>query len=320
MFILSPTTIVAAILSSQVAIFLGVSVILFVALFIISPYLLDWVDNGLLLSPAFLLGILSTFGIIFGFIGFYVYRTLQKVKQLNRALFTTQLALVKEQKISSLGALAVAAAHELGSPLSTISITVKEILPTLSPDDPLMEDIQILVSQSERCRNILLQLSHQSTEEDQPKSCEKVSLSEIIHLAAKPHQIPSIALSIHKESPNPEPNFSVTPDLLHSLGNILQNAFQYAKSHVQVTLRWGKQSIEVAIHDDGPGYPPTLLARLGDPYASSRINPKASGHKALGLGLGLFIAKTLLSHLGAQVHFSNDKGAYCLIKWFRIEA
>jgi two-component system sensor histidine kinase RegB len=320
MFILSPTTIVAAILSSQVAILSSALVVLFVVSFVLAPYFLHWVDNGLLLSPALLFGIFPTLGMILCFMGLYVYRTLQKIKQLNRALFATQLALVKERQISSLGALAVAAAHELGSPLSTISITVKEILPTLSPDDPLMEDIQILVSQSERCRDILLQLSHHSTADDQPRSYERASLSEIIHLAAKPHQLASIALSIHKESLTPEPDFSVTPDLLHSLGNILQNAFQYAKSRIEVTLRWDKQSIEVAIHDDGLGYPPALLARLGDPYASSRVNPHADGRKAHGLGLGLFIAKTLLSHLGAQVHFSNDKGAYCLIKWFRIGA
>jgi two-component system sensor histidine kinase RegB len=320
MFILSPTTIVAAILSSQVAIFLGAFGVLFAAVLIFSPYVFDWVNNGILLSPTLLFGMLSTLVIALCIIGFYIGRTLQKLKQLNRALFTTQLALVKEQKISSLGALAVAAAHELGSPLSTISITVKEILSTLSPDDPLMEDMQILASQSERCRNILLQLSHQPSGEDRQKSDEKACLSEIIYLAAKPHQVSTIPLNLYKKSSSPEPVFSVTPELLHSLGNILQNAFQYAKSQVQVTLRWNKQNIEIAIHDDGPGYPPAILARLGDPYASSRLNSKAEKRKDSGLGLGLFIAKTLLSHLGARVHFSNDKGAYCLIKWFKTGA
>lgn len=249
------------------------------------------------------------------FFAFYVLLMSRHVRHLSNTLAATQLALAKEQKIAAFGALAAAAAHELGSPLSTISLAAKDILSLLSPDSPLMEDTQLIISQGERCRDILVELSRSMKEDpDQPQ--ETLPLSTLIERAAQPHKLPHIAFVITKEAPDPEPRFYVTPDLLHGLGNVLQNAFQFATSTVRVTLRWDKDTIEAAIQDDGRGYPVALLPRLGEPQSSRHKDESRKG-KYIGLGLGLFIAKTLLSQRQGQVHFSNDGGAKCLIKWPR---
>lgn len=243
----------------------------------------------------------------------YIMVMSHRMRQLNAALHATQLALVKEQKISSFGALAAAAAHELGSPLSTISLAAKDIVSTLAPDSPLMEDAQLIINQGDRCRDILAELS-KSMREDPNKPQQALPLSSIIELAAKPHKLPHISLFINKEAPDPEPQFYVTPDLLHGLGNILQNAFQFANARVRVTLRWNKESIEAVIQDDGKGYPQAILPRLGEPQSSDHRDQSRKGEYK-GMGLGLFIAKTLLAQRQAQVHFYNEDGACCAIKW-----
>jgi two-component system sensor histidine kinase RegB len=310
--ILAPTAIAAAILSGRTALALCALALLAIALLALSPYPLPWTNGGFFLPQPFLLGMASALIIAILFITFYVWTVAREASQLTKALGATQLALAKEQKISSLGALAAAAAHELGSPLSTICVAAKEILSNLNPESPLWEDAQLLVSQSDRCRDILMKFSCPSNH-DHPLPCQTLPLSAIIDLAARPHHIPSIQLAIRKDTPNPEPHLSLTPDLIHGLGNILQNAFQFAKSQVQVTVRWDDQALEAIIQDDGPGYPSSLLSRLGDPYLSGRQDPPKGSH----LGLGLFIAQTLLSQRQGEIHFSNSAGACCLVRWPR---
>jgi two-component system sensor histidine kinase RegB len=237
------------------------------------------------------------------------------MRQLTQTLTATQFALAKEQKISAFGALAAAAAHELGSPLSTISLAAKEILSNLNPDSPLLEDTQLVIDQTERCGNILLDLSR-SIGQDPNQPQETLPLSALIERAAQPHKLPYITFYINKESPDPEPYFTVTPDLLHGLGNILQNAFQFATSTVRVTLNWDKDKIEAIVQDDGRGYPSDILPRLGEPKPSgSKDTTGEASRKGGHMGLGLFITKTLLSQRQGEVHFSNDGGARCLIRW-----
>lgn len=317
--ILAPTAVAATILSARTVIMLCALAILSISFLAFSPYPLPWkengIDHGLFLPFPFLLGIAFALIVATVFVAFYVWTMARKTSQLHKALTATQLALAKEQKISSLGALAAAAAHELGSPLSTIFLASQEILSNLPPNSPFLEDVQLLVSQSERCRDILMELSRNATHDHQVPY-QTLPLSGIIELAARPHQTPNIQLSIYKKSPDPEPQMSITPDLIHGLGNVLQNAFQFANSTVRVTLQWNKDMTEAIIQDDGPGYPPALLPRLGEPYSSGR-NTAKEGHQRKGghLGLGLFIAQTLLSQRQGQVHFFNDDGACCLIRW-----
>lgn len=277
----------------------------------------SWVEAGaagqIILPQSPLVMIALAIFILLVSFAYYVLKTSKKINQLTKALSATQLALSKEQKVSTFGALAAAAAHELGSPLSTISLAAKEMIESLSPDSPLLEDAQLIVSQGDRCRDILAELSR-SMKEDPNKSQGALPLSALIEQAAQPHILPHIKFSIHKEAPDPEPYFAITPDLLHGLGNILQNAFQFASSSVRVTLRWDKDSISALIQDDGRGYPPAVLPRLGEPQPSHHIDETRAGEYQ-GMGLGVFIAKTLLSQRQAEVKFYNDGGASCLIKW-----
>jgi two-component system sensor histidine kinase RegB len=246
-------------------------------------------------------------------LGGYIFFMSQKVRQLNASLAATQMALVKEQKVSMFGALAAAAAHELGSPLSTISLAAKDILSSLSPDSPLVEDVELIISQGDRSRDILAELSR-SMKEDTNQTQQTLPLSKIIERAADPHKLPHISFFIQKEAPDPEPHFYVTPDLIHGLGNILQNAFQFASTKVRVTLRWNKDQIEAIIQDDGKGYPPAILPRMGEPQSADHKAESRKGEYK-GMGLGVYIARTLLSQRQAKVHFYNDEGACCLIQW-----
>ncbi len=273
------------------------------------------VSNLLVLPTSHLLGIVLPLILFIILLAFYVLAMSQKINQLNQSLTVTQLALAKEQKIASFGALAAAAVHELGSPLSTISLAAKDILSSLSSDSPLLEDTQLVISQTDRCRDILAELS-QSISQDPNQPQKILPLSALIELAAQPHKLPYIGLTIRKEATDPEPYFTVTPDLLHGLGNVLQNAFQFATSKVCATLHWDKDKIEAIIQDDGRGYPLDVLPRLGEPKPSgSKDSTGEASRKGGHMGLGLFIAKTLLSQRQGEVHFSNDEGARCLIRW-----
>ncbi|MBM3468059.1 MAG: HAMP domain-containing histidine kinase [Alphaproteobacteria bacterium] len=275
------------------------------------------IPEYLLLPTVPLLEIAIALVIFILLLAIYIWMMSQKITNLNNALTANQLALAKEQKISTMGALSAAAAHELGSPLNTISLVIKEMLSALPSESALQEDVQLVATQTDRCRDILLELSRNiRQEEDLPR--QSLPLSSLIEQAAQTHKLPHITLAIQKETPDPEPTFMVTADLMHGLGNILQNAFQFATSTVRITLKWTLEEVEAVIQDDGRGYPPDLLPRLGEPQPSGRKSPTdEKGRKGGHMGLGLFIAKTLLSQRQGEVHFSNDGGARCLIKWPR---
>lgn len=283
------------------------------------PFSFPWKNasagEALILPTPYLLGIVLPLIFFIILLAFCVLTMSRKLTQINQTLMVTQLALAKEQKIATFGALAAAAAHELGSPLSTISLAAKDILSTLPGNSPLLDDTQLVISQTDRCRDILSELSRSISQD--PNQPQKIlPLSALIEFAAQPHKLPHIGLVINKEAPDPEPCFTVTPDLLHGLGNVLQNAFQFATSRVRVTLRWDKDKIEAVIQDDGRGYPLDVLPRLGEPKPSgSKDSTGEASRKGGHMGLGLFIAKTLLSQRQGEVHFSNDGGARCLIKW-----
>jgi len=269
------------------------------------------IDEGLFLPFPFVYVAILVLLLAIIFLGIL----LGKIRRLNRALEATQLALAKEQRLATLGALAAASAHELGSPLSTILLAAKDILSTLPSDSVFLEDVQLIISQSDRCRDILAELSA-NIREDKNLSYQSLPLSAIIEQAGQLHKLPYIRLVIYKDASDPEPWFFATPDLVHGLGNILQNAFQFAVSQVCVTLRWNQEKIEALIQDDGKGYPIALLPYLGERPSSASKDVKGSDiRKSKGLGIGLFIAKTLLKQRQAEVSFFNDGGACCLIKW-----
>lgn len=258
------------------------------------------------------------------FIAAYVWKVADETRRMGEALTASQMALAREQRVSALGALAAAAAHELGSPLGTIAVVARELQREVPADSPLAEDIALLRSQSERCRAILAELARRP-ETGGGDPYELLSLDALVNTAARPHLRPDIALDIDL-GPAPDaaedeepPVTRRTPELVHGLGNLLQNALQFARRRVSVVGEWTDRGVTLTIADDGPGFPPGLLARLGEPYLSSREAGRGRVGTDGHMGLGVFIAVTLLSHNGAKVRFANgpDGGAEVTVTWAR---
>jgi two-component system, sensor histidine kinase RegB len=309
--ILAPVVIAASFLAQRISRLIaaaGVSAVLFL---LSSPYPLPWYDGGYfhpkLILDAIALGLL----IAIVFMNEYSGWIAREFTKLFQAVEASQLALAREQKLASLGALAAAAAHELGSPLTTINIAIKDLLSQTPVDHPFREDLDLILTQSLRCRDILQDLSRNFAQEQQTP-LQTLPISAALH-ALISHLPPSDkTIQIQAPSSQDEPPLTLKPEIIYSLGNIIQNAQQFATSRVTLTLDWNYKTVQLIIHDDGPGYPSHILHRLGEPYLSGRNQVNSP---ECHLGLGLFIAQTLLAQTGANLYFSNEQGAKCNIVW-----
>lgn len=282
-----------------------------------TPFPLPWYSGTVLMVPpvltaGFWFAIVSTTA----FAAFYTYRVSHEASQLSRALAAAELALQRETHLSQLDGLAAAAAHELGTPLATISIVAKEMERELGNDPRFGEDVHLLRSQSERCRDILRRLTTLSTENE--AHMRRLPLSSLIEEVMAPHREFGIRIElVEKGDRAAEPIGHRNAGIVYGLGNLLENAVDYAKSVVTVTVDHSPQRVSVMIEDDGDGYAPDVLMRIGEPYVTRRQKDDQAG----GLGLGLFIAKTLLERSGARLAFENrglDKaGARVTVSWPR---
>ncbi|MEO7220976.1 MAG: ActS/PrrB/RegB family redox-sensitive histidine kinase, partial [Devosia sp.] len=252
------------------------------------------------------------------FIAAYTNRVAHEARQLADALTATELALSRHEQLSALDGLAAAAAHELGTPLSTIALAAKEMKADIPPG-PLADDVDLIIAQSARCRAILAKLrSLRSGEVGDPFAA--LPVGELLEEVAKP--LEGLGKSIFIEVPETpdEPVFRRSAGLLYGLGNLIENATHFAMNRVEIDANWDRNSVTVTIADDGPGFPDDLVARLGEPYLTTRArNTAPEGDAPGGLGLGIFIAKTLLERNGARLAFANgrDGGARVTITWPR---
>jgi two-component system, sensor histidine kinase RegB len=248
------------------------------------------------------------------FIAAYTWSVAQGARRLRDAMAATQLALAREQRVSAVGALAAAAAHELGSPLATIAVVAKELARELPADSPHAEDAGLLLSQTERCREILAELGRQP-EPDGGSPYSRLPISALVEAAGAPYRERRVRLifATAGEPVEDEPLVGRSPEIMHGLANLVQNAVQFARREVSVTTYWDRAAVTVDIADDGPGFPAYLLARLGEPYVSTRTG--AADH----MGLGIFIAQSLLERSGARLAFENlaEGGAHVAISWNR---
>jgi two-component system sensor histidine kinase RegB len=254
------------------------------------------------------------------FAGVYAWRVAEEARALSFALAATELALTREQHLSQLDGIAAAAAHELGTPLATITLVVKEMQRDLSSHPDHAEDIALLAEQTQRCRDILSKIGSLSEDNDTPFATH--SVTELVQEASAPHEEFGIQILIASDGEGHEPIWRRNPGLSHGLGNIIENAVDFAKSQVDIDVRWSDRRVQITVSDDGPGFPPEKLPRIGDPVlASSRDhNDRQRGDADKGLGLGLFIAKTLIERTGGQLHFANNphrKGAVVSLSWSR---
>jgi two-component system sensor histidine kinase RegB len=319
--ILAPVTVSATTLSYRSTLGLAALAITCINLLAVFHLPLPWSEGGYELAPNFVMGFTISLGLAVIFITSYVYRVAQESRRLSDALAAAQAALDREQSLSSLGALAAAAAHELGSPLGTISLVSRELQRELEPDDPIRADIDLLVSQSARCREILAELSRRP-EEQQADHFKAMPAPLLIELAAEPHRRPEVVLRIEEQAgpADPVPELPRRPELIHGLGNLLQNAIEFAREEVKVLIAWNAAEISITISDDGVGFPKDLLDRLGDPYLSHAADLKKTPvRKRHHMGLGIFIAQQLIERSGGSVSFHNNAygGAEVIATWPR---
>jgi two-component system sensor histidine kinase RegB len=248
----------------------------------------------------------------------YAWQAASEAARMELALDSTNAVLAREQRLSALGALAAAAAHELGTPLATISIVAKEM--ARSAEGALKEDADLLVSQAERCREILRRLTSDPDAADDVHG--QMSLGQLVEEAIAPHtrdaevRVEAVISGPGGEDP---PELRRMPEVLHALTSFVENAVDFARSEVLVTARFDARYIAVEIRDNGPGFAPDVLPKLGEPYVTSRPGAENSRSGHIGMGLGFFIAKTLMERTGAVVTFRNGKGGGAVVaaRWPR---
>jgi two-component system sensor histidine kinase RegB len=260
------------------------------------------------------------------FTGVYAFRVAEEARQLAKALNATEMVLAREQHLYALDGLAAAAAHELGTPLATIALVAKELERDMPPGTPHGDDVALLRSQSQRCRDILARLTSLSTQGDQHLS--RLPLSHLIEEVIEAYRsFGTDIVVLPPQGKGPEPVGRRSPAIVQGLVNLVENAVDFATRRVTVGTEWTDDEVEITIADDGPGFSAAIIDRLGEPYLTTRRDAQAAaghesgGHEAGGLGLGLFIAKTLLERSGAVMDFANreppEKGAVIRVAWPR---
>jgi two-component system sensor histidine kinase RegB len=319
---LGPVLLSAAALPPRFTLMLGGFAIGCATVLVFVHYPLPW-DNEdpLQLPPIYMIGVWFSILLAIGFIGVYTWQITEESRQLADALAATELVLAREQHLSQLDGLAAAAAHELGTPLSTISVIAKELENAIRADAPHGDDVRLLREQATRCRDILAKLTELSSSGGEP--FERMPLTALIEEVVAPHRNFGVAIDVTMPAERSgEPVGARNPAILYGLGNLLENAVDFARERVVVGARWTEDALEVTISDDGPGFAPEIMDRIGEPYVTSRRrNPDEADETPVGLGLGFFIAKTLLERAGATLSFENraipERGAVVRLRWNR---
>jgi len=316
-FYLAPLLISATALSPRTTLLIGAYVIFMVTVLSYDYLPVPWYRTGEIDFPL-LYRVGEWVAMLFqvGFIGIYTWKIAEETRQLSDALAATELVLEREQHLSALDGLAAAAAHELGTPLATIALVSRELEHAIPLGAPHSDDIRLLRQQVERCREILRRISSLEPGE---APFDRMPLSQILDEVTEPHRPFNIEIKI--QLPNErdsEPIIVRNPGILYGLGNLVENAVDFAKNRVDVTAQWSPTEVGITIADDGPGFAGDVLSRIGDPYVSMRGR---RGDARGGLGLGIFIAKTLLERTGGSLTVENREppqtGAIIRVRWPR---
>ncbi|MFN3558740.1 MAG: ActS/PrrB/RegB family redox-sensitive histidine kinase [Brevundimonas sp.] len=358
LLLVAPVTVAAASLPGRQAVFMGLLVLLAtVCLFFVSLPLPWQAGTEMVLPPLYKIGIglALTTGVVFT--SAYAWRVAADAEKLELALATTQDVLQREQRMAALGGLAAAAAHELGTPLATIQVVAKELLRASAKDGPAAEDAALILQQAERCREILKRLSQQP--EEGGIAFAEVGLKALLEEVVEPHRGFDLEFEVLVRTASGEkpPRVRRLPEVIHGLSTLVENAADFAGSKVRVRALVDAGFIEIEVVDDGPGFPPDILPRLGEPYVTSRPQGKARraltaqiaasvaaaapGRKSKkaaaptpepevispsqgGMGLGFFIARTLLERTGGKVSVGagdggkgQPRGARVVVRWAR---
>lgn len=300
---LGPVTVSATVLSRAATAMLSALAIGCASLLAFHHLPLPWFEGGLALPTYYIAGLWVAVAVGTLFLGGYVNSVAVEGRRMSDALAAIQLALAREQQLSAVGGLAAAAAHELGSPLATIAVTVKELTREVPAGSEFADDIRILQAEADRCRDILADLGRAPELADSVDPFATALFSDVVAAAAARHRDDVITLDLVAAGidDSDEPLVARGPELLHGLGNVIQNAVQFAGTRVSVDICWDAAEARVEVRDDGPGFLPAVLDRIGEPY----ISTGGEGH----LGLGVFIAQSLLERTGARLRFANSRAA-----------
>ena len=312
--ILAPVTIAASVLSLRSTMLLGGTAIVIVTLLAEFHLPLRTQEGTVLQVPdIFVFGTWLSLIIATIFMALYSRRVSTEMNSMADALTATQMALAREQKLTDLGGVVAAAAHELGTPLATIKLASAELMEELEDRPELREDAALIRQQADRCRDILRDMGRAGKDD---LHLRQAPLSAVLEEAAEPHMHRGKIIHFEDgpgdESALQQPSILRMPEVIHGMRNLIQNAVDFARGNVWVESMWTKDEISVRILDDGDGFPPHLIGRIGDPFVRRRrTDPETDARPEYeGMGLGLFIAKTLLERSGAELSFANGSDAF----------
>ncbi len=315
-----PVTVAGATLPERYALPIGILSAWLIVVLAITALPLPWIGGHALHLPVlyrvgWVLALLLVMGVTAGF----AFWTAGQTARMERALLATETVLAREQRLSALGALAAAAAHELGTPLATISVVAKE-LAHVTEAGPRREDAFLLVAEAQRCRGILSRLAESPETADTMR--ERMSLAQLLEEVTAPFKGDK-RVRIVTEVEGPEkveaPQMWRQREVVHALTAFVENAFDFAKKEIEVTAHYTARHITLQVRDDGAGFAPEILDRLGEPYVTTRPGAEGSRSGHIGMGLGFFISKTLLERTEARVEFRNARqgGALVSVRWSR---
>ena len=276
-----------------------------ILLFFYTPISSDLIDfNSNSFSRVEISSIWGALIITLIFISAYCFRTASESRKAGEALRETQMALSNEEKVSALMSLTAAAVHELGTPLSTISVVSKELVGNLKKNDPNYEDLSLIQTQVKRCAEILKRLRTSNFVADSDEFLNEFTFTSLINEVLEDYSNEKIEVLINADDIFAEKNisFSRVPEVIQSLSNVVDNAFKYAENKIIINLKYAEKYIIVEIIDDGKGFSPEIYSLLGEPYVRRSIDKEDKG-----LGLGLFISKNLISKTYGDIEFLNHK-------------
>jgi two-component system sensor histidine kinase RegB len=330
--LIAPVAVSASTLRLRVTAALGIMAITAATVLTSFHHPLPWFHHSNLLLPfPYVMGIWAALVSSILFIGFYSWRTAEEARRMSEALAAAEMVLAREQKLSALDGLAAAAAHGLGTPLATIAVVTKELMRDAKSTDPHYEDVLLLRAQAERCRDILAELAARGEQIDIIVS--RMPVSHLIEEVVAPHRLVAVPIEVRTgpasgvapaSSAAIEPVTERNPGVLYGLGNLLENAVDFANAKVEVDATWSEGEVKIVIADDGAGFPPYVLEQLGEPFVTTRPADgfqQEAPDEHIGMGLGFFIAKTLLERSGATLALANrpspQEGAVVTVMWPR---
>ncbi|WP_313137107.1 ActS/PrrB/RegB family redox-sensitive histidine kinase [Paracoccus jeotgali] len=315
LLVLAPVTMAATALQDRQTVVVGAATVLMISLAGWFAEPLQHPTLNLVMPRVLQLGhwVAILIGVVF--FATYARRVASELATVSDALFATQMALAREQKLQHLGGIIAAAAHEMGTPLATIKLIAGELKDELQEALPdrldLTEDATTLARSVDRCREIMRSMGRAGKDD---LHLHAAPLPTVLDEAAEPHSERGIVIRTRLTSDLPPPILRRDPGLIHGLRNIIQNAVDFAHATVEIEAAWDRDTLTLHVTDDGPGFPPTMLGRLAEPFPVSRRSDRRPGYE--GMGLGLFIARTLLEATGARLDFDNQpSGARVSITW-----